>query len=147
MTSTTTIALEPWITILEHAIDKDESGILVRLSQPEDDEVELGVLPLGGVHPAEMLDGLDAPPEWDALGVVCRGWASPMDGVRPSKHPKRRRVLATVLVDRAGNWAGRTITESGEVVVDHPPTDGEIPRLLRTAMGLDAKRETGGSPQ
>jgi hypothetical protein len=139
MTSTPTLALDPWIAILEHAIPKDENGVIVRLSQPDDDEVELGVLPLGGVHPADLLDGLDAPAEWTALGVVCRGWASPMDGERPSRHPKRRRVLATVLLDRAGNWAGRTITESGEVVVDHPPTDGEIPRLLRAALGLDLR--------
>src|SRR5437899_9036034 len=118
MTSNPTLALDPWITILEHAIPKDENAVLVRLSQPDDDEVEVGVLPLGGVHPADMLDGFDAPADWAALGIVCRGWASPMDGERPSLHPNRRRVLATVLLDRAGNWAGRTITESGDVVVD-----------------------------
>ena len=137
MTSTPTLALDPWIAILEHAIPKDENGVIVRLSQPDDDEIELGVLPLGGVHPAEMLDGLNAPPEWAALGVVCRGWASPTDDVRPSQHPQRRRVLATMLVDRDGNAAGRTITESGEVVIDHPATEGEIPRLLRAALGLE----------
>jgi len=132
------LALEPWIDILEAALPADQNGLLVRLAWPDDDcsggDVELGLLPLDGVHPAELLDGFDAPDEWWALGLVTRGWASPMGPTRPSQHPGRRRVTTTVLLDRAGRLVGRTVGDDGTVWIDGPPSEGELIRLLRQAM-------------
>lgn len=138
-------ALEPWIPLLELALPKDQSGYLVSLAwpEPDSDEIELGLLPLNDVHPAEFLDAFDAPPEWRALGIVVRGWASPMEGVRPSKHPARRRVVSTVLLDRSGNLVGRVTGEDGTVFLDEAPTDGELHRLLHEAMGVAVRRPGG----
>jgi hypothetical protein len=87
----TTIELEPWLEILEAALPVTQNGALVRLGAVDDaGEIELGVLPLDGLHPAELLDGFVAPDEWAAIGLVARGWASPPGDVRPSSHPARR---------------------------------------------------------
>ena len=128
--------LDPWVEILEAVLPTDQNGLLIRLV-PDGDDIELGVLPLDGLHPTELLDGFVAPPEWAALGFITRGWASPMDGVRPSQHPARRRIVGTILLDRLGNTAGRIIDERGDVVIDHPPPEGEVPRLLRSALGYE----------
>ena len=111
--------------------------MLIRLRRGSEKDVELGLLPLDGVHPAELLDGFDAPPDWLALGLVCRGWASPTDKIRPSRHPKRRRVTSVVLADRAGNLVGRTTNEDGTVLVDGPPTEGHLLELLRAVLAVD----------
>ena len=140
-------ALEPWIPILERVLDADQNGILVRLRRGSEKDVELGLLPLDGVHPAELLDGFDAPPDWLALGLVCRGWASPMDEGRPSTHPHRRRVTTVVLADRAGNLVGRTTGDDGRVMIDGPPTEGLVLELLRAVLAVDddvAVLEPGG---
>jgi hypothetical protein len=133
----TTIDLEPWLEILDAAVPVSQNGVLVRLSAAGD-EIELGVLPLDGLHPAELLEGFAAPEEWAALGLVARGWASPMGPVRPSAHPSRRRVTTTVLVDRTGAVAGRTTDEHGSVLLDHPPEEGHVLDLLRAALGVAA---------
>jgi len=130
-------ALEPWIPILERVLEDEQNGMLIRLRRGSEKDVELGLLPLDGVHPAELLDGFDAPPDWLALGLVCRGWASPTDEVRPSRHPQRRRVLSVVLADRAGNLVGRTTNEDGTVLVDGPPTEGHVLELLREVLAVD----------
>jgi hypothetical protein len=132
------LALEPWLDILEAVLPADQNGLLVRLAWPDiddgDDDIELGLLPLDGIHPAELLAGFDAPDEWWALGLITRGWASPMGAVRPSQHPARRRVTTTVLVDRSGRTVGRTTGDDGTVWLDGPPTEGELLRLLRQAL-------------
>jgi hypothetical protein len=130
-------ALEPWIPILERVLDDEQNGMLIRLRRDSEKDVELGLLPLDGVHPAELLDGFDAPPDWLALGLVCRGWASPMDEGRPSRHPQRRRVMSVVLADRAGNLVGRTTGEDGTVLIDGPPTEGHLLELLRAVLAVD----------
>lgn len=128
-------ALDAWVPILEASLPADENGMLVRLAGTSG-QAELGVLPLGGSHPLELLEGTVAPPEWLALGVVSRGWASPWDGARPSRHPARVRIVATVLLDRAGNVAGRVVAGDGTVVLDQPPVDGAVPDALRAALDL-----------
>ena len=127
-----TIDLERWVRILESSLPAEQNGILARLAI-DDDGVELGLLPLDGVHPAELLDGFEAPPEWWALGVVSRGWTS-----------QRRRIVATMLVDRDGTAAGRVIDEHGAVLLDHPPPEGVVPDLLRAALG--GVRPPGAGP-
>ena len=131
--------LTPWVELLDLTVGPGASGVLVRLERvlapdaPE--EVELGVLSLDELHPAELLEGFEAPASWVALGLVTSGWAAPIDGGRPSRHPARRRVTTTVLVDRAGNIAGRLRWEDG-TVLDIAPPEGELVRLLLTAMGM-----------
>jgi hypothetical protein len=141
--------LDPWVELLDLALPEGRPCQLVRLAQPPDapGEVEVGVLPLGELHPAEVLDGFEAPQEWFALGVVATGWGAPDDGLRPSSHPRRRRVISTVLVDRAGRVAGRIRFPSGEVIAA-PPEAGEVLELLRRALGLTpgSVSRSGGEP-
>ena len=133
--STQPCPLEPWLDILPAAVAPDQNGVLVRL-RAADGDVDLAVLPLDGLHPAELLDGFTAPDDWLALGLVTRGWAAPMGPEPPSVHPARRRVCTTVLLDRGGGAVGRTIDESGAVVIDGPPGEGQVLDLLRCALGL-----------
>lgn len=136
--STEPCPLEPWLDILPAALAADQNGVLVRLrGAAADDRVDLAVLPLDGLHPAELLDGFVAPEDWLALGLVTRGWAAPLGPARPSAHPARRRVCTTVLLDRSGSTVGRTIDDSGRVVIDGPPGEGAVLDLLRCALGLD----------
>lgn len=129
--------LEPWLDVLAAALPPDQNGVLVRLSSADGgDDLDLGILPLDGLHPAELLDGFSAPDDWLALGVVTRGWAAPMGPLRPSRHPARRRVCTTVLLDRGGGVVGRTVDDAGAVVIDGPPGEGEVLELLRAALGL-----------
>ena len=131
--TTTRPSLDHWVELLELVLPDDQNGVLVRLADLGD-TAEVGLLPLDGCHPGELLDGFEPPDDWFALGIVCRGWASPMDGERPSRHPSRRRVTATVLVDRDGHVAGRTVDEHGDVVVDGPPAEGALLDALRQAI-------------
>lgn len=137
--STDLCPLERWLDILPDALAPGQNGMLVRLRGAVEDAgvADLGVLPLDGLHPAELLEGFTAPDDWLALGLVTRGWAAPLGPTRPSSHPARRRVCTTVLLDRRGDAVGRTIEESsGVVVVDGPPTEGQVLDLLRSALGL-----------
>ena len=131
--STTRPSLDHWVELLELVLPDDQNGVLVRLADLGD-TAEVGLLPLDGCHPLELLDGFEAPAEWFALGIVCRGWASPMNGERPSHHPARRRVTSIVLVDRDGHVAGRTVDDDGVVVVEGPPDEGALLDALRQAI-------------
>lgn len=130
--------LDPWLPILEAALPPGEDGMLVHLARGgRAGALDLGVLPLEGLHPLDLLDGAVAPPGWVALGVVSRGWASPwLEGsaVRPSRHPARVRVVATVVADRSGALAGRVVAEDGAVLVGSPPREGEVAEALLAAL-------------
>ena len=110
---------------------------LIRLVEPDDspDQVEVGLLPLDGAHPADFLEGFRAPPSWVALGVAGGGWAAPLDAVRPSAHPEARRVIHVVLVARDGTVAGRIRYPDGTIMAS-PPTHGAVLDGLRGALGL-----------
>lgn len=107
---------------------------LVRLARPDDGrhDVELGLLPLAGRHPVDLLDGFVAPPSWLALGVATGGWAGPADGGPPSAHPDGVRVVQVVLVDRDGGVAGRVRFPDGTVLRE-PPAMGAVLAALRAA--------------
>ena len=119
------VGLNAWIPILEAALPAEQNGMLVRFSA-DSGGVEMGVLPLDGAHPSDLLEGFEAPDDWCGLGIVTRGWA----------HPSRGPVIATLLVDRGGNAAGRIVDEDSGVVLDGPASEGEVPRLLRAALGV-----------
>ena len=149
--------LDPWVEILEAVLPDHQNGLLIRLV-PDGDHIELGLLPLDGLHPSELLDGFVAPPEWAALGLVTRGWASPMDGMRPSQHPARRRIVGTYLLDRAGNTAGRIVRRTRRRRRGPPAARGRAaaadaprPRLrgvrLVRRRWLDAVQLGGVAPQ
>lgn len=127
-------ALDPWVDLLDLALGESDQASLVRLDRPADapEQVDVALLPLDGVHPAKLLVGYEPPPACVAIGVVVGGWAAPLDGTRPSQHPARQRVTTTVLVDRAGNVAGRVrVADGAELPI---PCDGELLQLLRAAM-------------
>lgn len=119
--------LEPWVAIVEAALPAHQNAMLVRLV-PDGDTIELGLLPLDGVHPAELLDGFDAPEEWAAIGLVARG--------RSLTAERKGRVVITHLVGRDGAEHGRVVDNKGEVLIDSPAPVGELPRLLRQALAL-----------
>ena len=144
--TTTRPSLDHWVELLELVLPEDENGVLVRLADLGD-TAEIGLLPLHGVHPLELLDGFEAPAEWFAFGLIARGWASPMDDEQPSRHPARRRVTSTVLLDRDGHVAGRTIDEAGEVVIDGPPTEGAVLDALKAALSPGRGSDLGPAPR
>jgi len=86
-----------------------------------------------GSHPVEELWGFRAPPTWLAIGVVSYGWAAPMDGIRPSLHPERSRVRATILVTREGRQLSTATFDDGRAIDE--PGDGMIADVLRLCVG------------
>lgn len=109
--------------------------------EPGDDDVRLGIKPLGGAHPSTLLLGFAAPDEWYALGVAATGWAYAVAD-RATGAPHRQRVVVVTFVSRSGEVAHRTH------VVDDPVTDrllrettddvdGEQVDLLKLSLGLD----------
>ncbi len=116
--------------------------------RPGDDEVDgiaFGFRMLGaGQHPLDLLLGFVAPPSWSALGVICFGWAAPAGSVdaarhtstgdRPSRHPERRRVRVTTIVDRHGTERATAALDDG-TVVDEPGT-GTVTDALRRCLRL-----------
>jgi hypothetical protein len=85
------------------------------------------------VHPVDELWGFVAPDSWLAIGVVTYGWASPMGGMRPSQHPERRRVRATILVDRSGRQVASATMDDGTCIDE--PGEGLIGDVLLRCIG------------
>ena len=90
---------------------------------------DVGILPLEGAAPAELLLGQVAPAEWSALGVATRGRAGPLDGHGPSSTAE-----VVVLVPRVGPVVGR-MRHGGEIVTDAPEY-GLTVDCLQRALGL-----------
>lgn len=130
-------AIEVWLPLLEAGIPEVEAagGYLVHLGQDPDHpgDIDLGMLPLRGVHPVDALSVVPAPPNCQALGVVMTGWSAPLGEGRPSEHPLRRRVCSTILADRAGNVTSRVLDERGDLVADGAG-EGAVLDALRDAL-------------
>lgn len=94
-----------------------------------EDGPDVGMLPLDGATPAELLLGAVAPAEWSALGVATRGRAGPLSGRGPSSTAE-----VVVLVPRAGKIVGR-MRHGGEVITE-PPEYGLTVDCLQRALGL-----------
>jgi len=110
--------------------DTDQSGV-----------TEFGIKPLEpGEHPVDLLLGFVAPDDWTVFGTVTFGWAAPLDGLRPSKHPKRSRVRAVQLIARDGTEAAVMRAVDGEPVPlsagRGPIAQGNVPDCLRRALDL-----------
>lgn len=112
---------------------------------PPHDRLELGVLELGDAHPADALVGLDAPPDWLAVGVVGHGRLRALDDAGVTTAAPRgvlghgRHVL---LVARGGAWATRLTRDDGSLPhaeEGRGPVGGPVGLLAdacRRALGL-----------
>jgi hypothetical protein len=113
---------------LGRAIADNGGGVLVHVVAHADGP-DVGILPLDGLAPTDVLMGAVAPAEWAVLGVATGGWARPLDG------PGRRvRAEVVVLVARDGRVVGRM--RHGDEVVSEPPAYGVSLDCLQRALGL-----------
>lgn len=116
----------------------DVPPALVHLAPADGDAFDLGLLPLEGRHPTELLLGFTAPETWHALGVVSSGWAYPI-AERAGNDRTRRRVHVVSMLSRSGEVAHRTHvdddpTTSASLSADSPV--GEQIDLLRRCLDL-----------
>ena len=115
---------------LGRAIADNGGGVLVHVvAHPDGPDV--GILPLEGRAPADVLLGAVAPAEWAVLGVATTGWARALD--RPSR---RVRAEVVVLVVRDGRVVGRV--RQGDQLITEPPAYGVTLDCLQRALGLPA---------
>jgi hypothetical protein len=90
--------------------------------------------------PYTMLDVFRLLPGEDyvGLGLVCEGWAAPMDtrAARPSRHPRRERVRTVAVVARGG-VSVTTLRRRGRAVELLGDGAGQLlARLVETAATL-----------
>ena len=131
--------------LTDHLIEELRSGdfppALVHISVGDADGFELGVRPLEGRHPSDLLIGFDAPVDWHALGVASAGWAYHLSE-RGSRHRHRTRVHVVTVISRTGEFVHRTRVdgddELGSLLSDPAakPPGGEPVDQLRRALGL-----------
>ena len=126
-------ALPRVLDVLDRSRSADDGSLLFHLVGT-DDGFDLGLRPVD-THPADLLLGQVAADEWDALGVMASGWASPIGEGRASLHARRRATETIVIVHRDGTGVGRMRVE-GQPVVETPPGGGVILESLQRAMGL-----------
>lgn len=103
---------------LGRAIADNGGGVLVYVVVRPDGP-DVGILPLDGLAPADVLLGADAPAEWEVLGVAMAGMAD-----------------VVVLVSRDGQVVGQV--RQGDLVSREPPAQGVTLDCLRRALGLPA---------
>lgn len=84
---------------------------------------------LDGRHPADLFDSFTAPAEWDAVAVVAHGRR-----MNATTHETTGRMIMVVIVDRAGDTAGRMVAEDG--ILNEPPRDGGVLAAMRRCLGL-----------
>ena len=116
-------------SLLMSLAEGGDPALIHVIQQPNGGDV--GLLPLDGAAPAELLLGTVAPAEWSALGVATRGRARPLDGHGP---PSTAEVV--VLVPRAGEVIGRM--RHGGQVSPEAPAYGLTLDCLQRALGLPA---------
>lgn len=106
---------------------------------PDAEGVNLGVLPLDGAHPTDLLLGFVAPPEWYALGIATGGKVYDIAD-RATGAPALHRVAIVTVLSRSGEVANRTHVP-GEIELSHQLSDsgdeldGLQMDLLRLALG------------
>jgi hypothetical protein len=77
--------------------------------------------------------------EFVALALVCEGWAGPLDGGRPSRHPRRQRVRTVVAVGRDGDRISVVRWRGGDAEVVEGGQGALMERLLAVWPRLVAK--------
>lgn len=113
---------------LGRAIADNGGGVLVHVTVHRKGP-DIGILPLDGLAPADVLLGTYAPKDWAVLGVATQGWARPLDG--PGD---RVRAEVVVLVARDGRVVSRV--RYGDQVIEEPPALGVTLDCLLRALGL-----------
>lgn len=119
----------------------------------EGPHVRLGVKPLEGHHPSDLLVGFTAPDSWHALGVATRGHAYPIAerGVPADAAGRpRARVEVVALLSRSGELAHRVHVQGDDdlaAALGAVPDDasGEQIDLLHLALGLPTDPPPCGS--
>lgn len=131
--------------LADHLLDSLGSGefppSLLHVSTGTVEGFELGMLPLDGRHPTDLLVGMRAPDAWHAIGMACGGWAYP-SSERGRADRRRSRVNLVTLLSRTGELAHRArVEDAGAIGMPHDemdePPNGEQVDLLRLALGLD----------
>lgn len=113
---------------LGRAIADNGGGVLVHVvARPHGPDV--GILPLDGLAPADVLLGAVAPANWAVLGVATTGWARPL-----GRRTGRVRAEVVVLVARDGRVVGRV--HQGDQVITEPPAPCVTLDCLQRALGL-----------
>lgn len=113
---------------LGRAIADEGGGVLVHVvARPDGPDV--GILPLDGLAPADVLLGTVAPPDWSVLGVATTGWARSL-----GRRSARVRAEVVVLVVRDGRVVGRV--RHRDQVITEPPASGVTLDCLQRALGL-----------
>jgi hypothetical protein len=129
--------------LLEAVSTGDLAPALLHVSAGDADGFDLGMLPLDGRHPSELLVGLTAPDEWHAIGVATAGWAY-RSSERGRADRTRTRVHVVTVLSRTGEHAHRTRVEDAgamgmsadDLSALDQPAEGEQVDLLRLALGL-----------
>lgn len=114
---------------VSHALADNGESVLVHAGHA-DDGADVGVLPLDGRAPADLLFGTVAPAHWAVLGVAARGRAGSLD--RPGDETTG--IELVVLVARDGRIVGRL--RQGDRVTTEPPATGVTLDCLQRALGL-----------
>jgi hypothetical protein len=114
---------------------EDEEGFLFHLTDAGDDEhVELGVLPLRGRHPLDLLVGHEAPAGRVALGASVRGGATRSGDPDPTASPERVRV--TLAITRTGDVASRVRFDDATVDDIEGPVEGLVADACLRSLSL-----------
>lgn len=130
--------------LADHLVDELGVGgvppALIHVTAGDAEGFELGIRPLEGVHPTELLVGFRAPEHWHALGVATGGWAYHVSE-RASASRTRTRVHVVSVLSRTGEFAHRTRVEGDpllDALLDDPAEQpgGEQVDLLRRALSL-----------
>ena len=115
---------------LGRAVADNGGGALVHVV-PSAGGPDVGILPLDGLAPTDVLLGAVAPADWAVLGVATLGWARPLDRRRAAP---RSRAVVVVLAARDGRVVGRL--RQGDRVLTEPPAWGITLDCLQRALGL-----------
>jgi len=119
---------------LTTVLARDGAGFLVHVIARADGP-DVGILPLDGLPPADVLLGAVAPEDWSALGVATGAKAWSLDNpARSASKATADRVEIVVLVARDGRVVSR-LRHGGQVSTD-PPAYGLTLDCLQRAFGL-----------
>jgi len=124
--------------LAEALADGELVPCLLHVGGPDGDGFDLGILPLEGRHPTELLLGSLAPPDRHAVGIATSGWAYHVSE-RGDPARRRQRVHVVSLVSRSGEHAHRTHADDPDLrrsLAGGGTPEGEQVDLLRRALGL-----------
>ena len=104
--------------------DQSLDPVLVHLALGDRGGFDLGVKPLAGRHPTELLLGFTAPSAWHAVGMATAGWAYRIEQ-RGNPARAHARVHVVTMVSRSGEVVQRT----------HVSDDSDLTAALSTQLG------------